>query len=120
MPLAARFLGVSPQTAQSLQGDVNAAVSAAGTTLATATLLQTAVNIVTTATALQGVKLQTGVVGDSQIVWNNSGVSITVYPSSASAQINQIAAGGGMVLADKSACEYVVASSTQHIALLSA
>ena len=120
MSQAKKWLGVSPITAQSIQGDANTAITAAGTTLATATDLTNTFNIVTTATDSQGVQLDTGVIGDSQIVYNATLVSIKVYPSSSSAKINQIAAGGAHVLAPQTACVYWVASATQHVANLSA
>lgn len=120
MSQAKKWLGVSPITAQSIQGDANTAITAAGTTLATATDLTNTVNIITVATDSQGVQLDTGVIGDSQLVYNNTLVSIKVYPSSSSARINQIAAGGAHVLASQSACIYWIASATQHVANLSA
>lgn len=120
MSLAAKWLGVSPVTAQSIQGDANTAITAAGTTLATATDLTNVVNIVTTGTTGQGVQLSTGVIGDSQVVWNNTGNPIAVYPSSSTAKINQITAGSAMTLADKSSAIFFVASATQHICVLSA
>ena len=120
MSLAAKFIGVSPVTAQSMQGDANNAITAAGTTLATATALTNVFSMVTTATDSQGVKLSTGVVGDSQVVYNATSVSIKVYPSSSSAKINQIAAGGAHVLAAYTACIYFIASATQHVGNLSA
>ena len=120
MSLAAQFIGVSPITAQSIQGNANTAVTAAGTTLATATDLTNSFNVVTTATSLQGVQLSTGIIGDSQVVWNNSGNPIYVYPSASTAKINQIATGGGMVLADKTCAVFWVASATQHLCNLSA
>ena len=101
-------------------GNANTAVTAAGSTLATATLLLSGFNVVTTATSLQGVQLQTGLVGDVQTVFNNTSVAITVYPSASTARINQIAVGGGHVLAAYTACIYHIASSTQHIGFLSA
>lgn len=120
MSLAAKVIGMSPVTVQSFQGDANTAITAAGTTLATATDLTNVVNIVTTATDGQGVQLTTGVIGDSQIVYNNTLVSIKVYPSSSSAKINQIAAGGAHILAPQTVCIYFVASATQHVANMSA
>ena len=120
MSQAKRWLGVSPVTAQSIQGDANTAITAAGTTLATSTDLTNAFNIVTTATDGQGVQLDTGIIGDSQIVYNNTLVSIKVYPSSSSAKINQITAGSAHVLPAQTACLYFVASATQHIANMSA
>ena len=120
MSQAKKWLGISPITAQSIQGDANVAVTAAGTTLATATDLTNAFNIVTTATDGQGVQLDTGVIGDSQLVYNATLVSIKVYPSSSTAKINQIATGGGHILPPQTSCIYWVASATQHVANMSA
>ena len=101
-------------------GNANSSVTAAGSTLATATLLLSGFNVVTTATSLQGVQLQTALIGDCQIVFNNTSVAVTVYPYVSTARINQIALGGGHVLAAYTACMYLFASSTQHIGFLSA
>ena len=120
MSQAKKWLGVSPITAQSMQGDVNATITAAGSVIGTATDLTTTQNIVTTATDGQGVQLDTGIVGDWQMVYNATAVSIKVYPSSSSAKINQIAAGGAHTLASYTSCQYFVASATQHVAFLSA
>lgn len=120
MSLARKWLGVSPITAQSIQGDANTAVSAAGTTIGAATALTNTFNMVTTATDGQGVQLSTGVIGDSQVVYNGTSVSIKVYPLSSSAKINQIAAGGAHILPPYTTCMYFVASSTQHVANMSA
>jgi len=120
MSQAKKWLGVSPITAQSIQGDANTAITAAGTAITTATDLTNAFNIVTTATTGQGVQLDTGVVGDSQVVYNATGVDIKVYPSSSTAKINQIAVGGAQTLAPYTSCAYWVVSSTQHLGILSA
>src|SRR3990167_6124584 len=120
MSLAKKWIGMSPVTAQSMQGDANTAITAAGTAIATATDLTNTVNIVTTATDGQGVQLDTGVIGDSQLVYNATAVSIKVYPSSASAKVNQIAAGSAHILAPYTSCMYYVASATQHIGFMSA
>ena len=101
-------------------GNANSAVTAAGSTLATATLLLSGFNVVTTATALQGVQLQVGLVGDAQTVYNNTSVAITVYPNASTARINQVAVGSGHVLAPYTACMYLIASTTQHLGFLSA
>mgnify|MGYP001600199905 CR=1 FL=1 len=120
MSMAKKWLGVSPVTAQSMHGDTNNAITAAGTTLAAATDLTNTQNIVTTATDGQGVQLDTGIVGDWQMVYNATAGSIKVYPSSSTAKINQIAAAGAHILAPYTACQYFVASATQHVAFLSA
>ena len=57
----------------------SAAVSAAGSTQAAATTLTAEFNKVTTATALQGVRLPPAVPGYDILVENHSGVSIVVY-----------------------------------------
>ncbi len=120
MSQAKKWLGISPITAQSIQGDANTAITAAGTTRGAATSLTNAFNIITTATDGQGVALDTGVIGDCQMVYNATIVSIKVYPSSGTAKINQITAGSAHVLAPQTSCIYWVASATQHIANMSA
>ena len=120
MTMAKRWLGMSPVTSQSIQGDANNAVTAAGTTLGTATDLVTVMNIVTTATTNQGVQLDTGIVGDWQMVFNATANPISVYPSSASAKINNITTGNPHTLAPQTSCQYFIASATQHVAFLSA
>ncbi len=120
MSLAAKAIGMSPITMQSLQGDANTAITAAGTAITTATDLTNTVNIITAGADATGVQLSTGIIGDSQIVYNATATSKKVYPSSATAAINQIAAGGAHVLAPYTACQYFVASATQHVGLLSA
>ena len=120
MSQARKWLGVSPVTAQSIQGDANTAITAAGSTISTATDLTNTVNIVTTATDGQGVQLDTGINCDSQLVYNATSVSIKVYPSSSTAKINQISAGSAHVLAAYTVCIYFIASSTQHVGNLSA
>ena len=120
MSQAKKWLGMSPITSQSIQGDTNNAVTAAGTTITTATDLVTTQNIVTTATDSQGVQLDSGIVGDWQMVYNATNVSIKVYPWASAAKINQITAGNAMTLAPQTACQFFVASATQHVAFLSA
>lgn len=120
MSQSKKWLGISPVTAQSIQGDTNNAITAAGSAISTATDLTNAFNIVTTATDGQGVQLDTGVVGDSQTVYNATLVNIKVYPSSSSAKINQITAGSAHTLASYTSCTYYVVSSTQHIGVMSA
>lgn len=120
MSMSKKFLGISPVTAQSMQGDANTAITAAGTAIGTATDLTNVINIVTTATDGQGVQLDTGIVGDWQMVYNATSVSIKVYPSSSSAKINQIATAGAHILAPYTSCQYFVASATQHVGFLSA
>jgi hypothetical protein len=60
---------------------VNASVAAAGTDQGGATALTKTVNIVTSATANQGVKLPTAAVGVSVTIVNTTAVTIKVYPN---------------------------------------
>lgn len=64
----------------SLTTSVTAAVSAAGSTQANATALTKTINVVTTATAAQGVRLPPAAAGLNIKVINTTGVSIVVYP----------------------------------------
>ncbi len=65
----------------SLTQSVAGTVSAAGTTQGDATTLTKTVNMVTTATANQGVKLPTAAAGLTVKVTNTTAVTIKVYPN---------------------------------------
>jgi methyl coenzyme M reductase subunit C len=102
-------------------GAVKTAISAAGSTQGTATALSGGdINLVTTATALQGVQLPNAEIQDSVIVFNDgSGVTIVVYPPS-SGTINQLSANTGMNLVNNTAVMFVKVTATRWIAFLSA
>lgn len=112
MALQQRFVGISPITAQSIQGDY-ATISAAGSGQSTATAFKNAYVNVTGGTG--GIILAAGGVGDSQGVFNSSGSAITVYPPSGS-KINQFSANTGVSLANNTYCEYFTVSGTQIFA----
>lgn len=76
-------------------------VSAAGSTQGTATQLVAAFNRVSTATALQGVKLPASAPGMDVIVENHSGAAIVVY-GSGSDKIDDVAAATGLQQMDSS------------------
>ena len=124
MALAKNVMGgghLSAQTAQAINGNnVNLAVTAAGTTLATATALTADVNQVTTATSLQGVSVYNGMPGDSQVIYNATSVAIYVYPPVATAAMNQLPVGSPFILQSHTGCEVVSVSATQDIVFLSA
>ncbi len=112
--------GFSSGQARALNGNnVNAAVTAAGTTQATATAISADVNNVTTGTTGQGVILYSGVPGDSQVVYNGTTADLRVYPHSGG-KINQIATNGGAVLASYTAMHCTLVNSTQWVGFLSA
>lgn len=115
--------GFSAGQASALVGPVpTTAISAAGTTLGTATALAVVTNLVSTATAGQGVKLPTAAVtNDFCIVFNdNTGASFYVYPDTSSNRINQLAAGSGVLLANNTSCIFMKVTSTRWIANVSA
>lgn len=112
--------GVSAGAAQAING--NGAVvnyTAAGTTQSDATAIVADTNIVTTATANQGVILYAGMPGDDQWVFNDTLVNIKVYPPTGAA-VNQLAANTGFTLAPATAVICKCISSTQWVGMLSA
>ncbi len=115
--------GFSAGQASALVGPVpTTGISAAGTTLATATALAVVTNLVSTATVGQGVKLPTGATtNDWCCVYNDAtGTTIVVYPDTSSNRINQMTAGTGISLANNTGCIFIKVSSTRWIANLSA
>ena len=115
--------GFSAGQASALVGPVpTTGVSAAGTTLATATALAAVTNLVSTVASGSGVKLPTAAtVNDWCFVYNDGGAnSLLVYPDASTSKINQLAVGTGITLAPNTACIFVKVTSTRWIANLSA
>ena len=113
--------GVSGQSARLIQGVVNAAVSSAGTTLATATALTVSHNNVTTVGADEGVALPAADTMDEVFVYNGQRTEVLlVYPNTTSETINQLSTGTAMRLAPYTGCMFKKASTTAWIAFLSA
>lgn len=121
MGLAARMMGggLSAGQAKAINGDVNSAVSAAGTSQTDATQLTASINVVTTAAASSGVKLLSCDVGDTQDILNLGANAVTVYPDSGS-RINAIATNGGFTLAVNTSVKLQRFTSTCWVAYLSA
>lgn len=124
MGMALRKMGAGFPPAQarfSEWGAVKTAITAAGTTQATATALSGGdINLVSTATASQGVQLPSAEIQDSVIVYNDgSGATIIVYPPTGGT-INQIAANSGMSLANNTCAMFVKVTTTRWLAFLSA
>ena len=122
MPLAKNVMGanISAGKARSINGNnVNATITAAGTTQGTATALTADVIVITTATTGQGVILYSGVPGDDQWVYNDTLVDIRVYPH-VGGSINQIAANSAFVLAPKTCSHCKLINSTRWVVNLSA
>ena len=113
--------GISAGGARAINGFVNSAVSAAGTTISDATALKASHNIVTTVAASSGVLLPNSEVGDEYLVYNATGTNaLSVYPPTSSATINQLSAGVAMLLSPYTACNFKKTTSTTWHAWLSA
>ena len=92
----------------------NSAVTAAGSTQATATVLARQINYVTAGSG--GVRLPVPVGGERVLIRNSLGSSIIVYPGSG-AQINDSGTNVGVGHSSASMLEYVAVSSTQWYTL---
>ena len=112
--------GTSAGQAKAINGRVANTISAAGTTLATATALNATVNRLTTVADGAGVRLFNGELGDELEVYNSGANQCIVYPHAAAGTINQLAAGSGMILAVDRGCKFRRITSTVWIAHLSA
>lgn len=121
MPLARRMMGggISAGMAKAINGDFNTAVSAAGTTQATATELKSSTNSVTTVAASSGVILSACDIGDDQTVYNATTTALNVYPDTGST-INQLSANTQIVLAPYTGAFFKRVTTTAWLAFLSA
>lgn len=83
-------------------------ISAAGTTQATATLLSSPINNVTTVASGSGVILPFVAPGYEILVFNSGANSVKVYPSTGS-QLNVLGTNNGALLATNTSATYVYA-----------
>lgn len=111
--------GFSAMSAKAINGQIQAAVTAAGTSQTTATDLVASINVVTTAAASSGVQLQSCEVGDEVEICNLGANAVTVYPDSG-ARINALAADSGFLLQTNTAVKLRRFSSTRWMGFLSA
>jgi hypothetical protein len=111
--------GISATSALAICGDVATAITAAGTTQATATALAAAKNYVSTTAASTGVLLPQGNGGDIVFVYNGGANTLAVYPPVGS-QINNLAANTAVSVATLKSAYFEYASATQLASLLSA
>ena len=109
--------GFSAQSSKAIQGQVNSAVTAAGSAIGTATDLTMSMNIVTAGTG--GVQLPNGDIGDEVEILNLLSVAITVYPPS-SQRVNALAADSGFLLASNTAVKVKKFTATRWMGFLSA
>ena len=91
---------------------VATAISAAGTVQGDATALAKDINVVSTVSAGQGVRLPTAVAGMVIIVNNTSATSLNVYPST-SAAINSLATNAAYTHIAAASLQYYAISATQ-------
>lgn len=115
--------GFSAGSGRGINGQVNATVSAAGTTIADATALKSTAshNIVTTVAAGSGVLLPNSDIGDEYLVYNATGTNaLSIYPPTSSATINQLGAGVAMLLSPYTAVKLKKTSATAWHGWLSA
>ncbi len=111
--------GLSAGTARAINGQVNSAISAAGTTQGTATALTASDNVVTTAAASSGVILPNSEIGDEYNILNLGANAVTVYPPT-SGQVNALSANTGFQLATNTAVKVKKFTATRWMAFLSA
>ena len=118
--------GLSAVSARSINGQFNNTVSAAGSTIADATVLtpQQSTVQVTTITAGQGVLVPNSERGDEYTIYNatsgKTGVALLVYPPTSSCTINQLSAGTAMILGPSTAVRLKKVSATAWVGWLSA
>lgn len=109
--------GVSAGTAKAIQGQVNGAITAAGTTQGTATALTMSVNSVTAGTG--GVIIPSAEIADEVDICNLSGAGITVYPPSGE-RINGLPTNQGVPLANNTSLKLKKFTATRWLGNLSA
>lgn len=91
---------------------VGTGISAAGSTQSTATLLDKDINVVSTVSAGQGVRLPLAVAGMVMIINNTSGVSLNVYPA-IGANINSLSANAAYPHSAGQSIQYYSTTDTQ-------
>ena len=108
--------GISVRQAHGITGTNAAAVSAAGTNQATATLIAADNNLVTTASAGQGVVLPSYSAGDILIA-NGATVDVLVYPASG-ASLNNGSANAAITLVPGAAATFKAISATSVLVVI--
>lgn len=112
--------GISPGSAQAINGGVATALTAAGTTITDALDLNATVNVIGTCASGAGVQLYSMMIGDEMEVYNGGANQCLVYPDASTVAINQLSAGSAITLPINTGCKFRKVSSTKIIAFLSA
>lgn len=111
--------GFSAGSADAINGQIAAALVAAGTTQGTALLVSADTNLFGTVASGAGAIVYAGQSGDSCEVYNGGANSLTIYPPVGS-RFNQVAVNGGIQLATNTFCYIRIVSATQCLVNLSA
>ena len=112
--------GFSAGAAKAINGQVQSAVTAAGTVITDATDLTASINVITTCAAGAGVQLPSCEVGDTVSILNLGASACKVYPDISTGQINQLSAGTAMTLATNTAVTLERFTTLRWMAWLSA
>lgn len=121
MPIVQRIMaaGLSPNAAINIQGDSAVGITAAGTTIADATLLNSANNYVATTASSTGVKLPIAAIGDSIMVINGGTSTLSVYGQTGESFTNG-SANAAFSVATLKACNFIKVGTTLWMVNLSA
>ena len=112
--------GYPGQAANYISGNAVDSLTATGASQATALLLSSDVNVVTTAAASTGVILGAGASpGDETVVKNFGASALSIYPATGES-IDAIAANGAYSLATTKSVYLIKTSATRWITVLSA
>jgi len=115
-------LGESPFVVQAIQGDVNNSILPAGTTLATATALGSAINDIATTPTGTGVTLPANAttLGDEIFIYNGAASNaLKVYPALATENINSASAGTAFSIAAGKSASFTRTQNLTWRAILS-
>lgn len=118
-PLNLIGLGSSAGLTAAICGSASTGLTAAGSTQATALLLPSEINNVTTAAASTGVRLPPGQTGAFVVVRNGGANAVLVYPATGGA-INALATNAGYSVAAGSTALLFGVSDTLWVALAAA
>ena len=112
LAVTGNITGANVTTSSYVIRSVGTAISAAGTIQGDATALTKDINVVSTVSAGQGVRLPTAVAGMVIIVNNTSATNMNVYPAT-SAAINSLSTNAAYTHVAGASLQYYAVSSTQ-------
>jgi hypothetical protein len=111
------FTGSNVSTSGFMLASVTTGITAAGTDLASATALTRQINVVSSASAGQGIRLPATATGMQITVINTTGVTVKVYPTNGSA-IDSLGTNVGFDLGAGARLTFVATSTSQWYSLL--